>query len=74
MSIEWEYKYVVCNIGPYWDELYELYLKSFGPEGWELVHIMQFPNIYDDGKIHVKAYFKRRKMLLNEEARNETAY
>jgi len=63
MSEKWEYRVEYCSVGKYYDYMLELYLKPLGDEGWELVHITEWPiNLADCASdVHLKAYFKRRK-------------
>jgi hypothetical protein len=52
-----------CDVGKYYDELFELWLKPAGDAGWELIHISERPGDTSD-TLHLKAYFKRPAAVL----------
>lgn len=54
---QWEYCTATSEVGPYFDSLVELHLKPLGQQGWELIHIVQWPT--EGNSVIVKAYLKR---------------
>ena len=55
--MKWEYKCEQCIVGPYYDELLEVWLKPAGKDGWEVIHITE--RRWPGDQVHLKAYFKR---------------
>ena len=59
MSEHWEYKHIECEVGMYCDEFVEIHLKPAGEDGWELIHIVEFP-MHKPNTVLLKGFLKRR--------------
>lgn len=57
MTQQWEYRTETAEVGTHYDSLTELHLTPLGRQGWELVHISEWP-VSGQTKL-VKAYLKR---------------
>lgn len=54
---QWEYCTATAEVRSYFDSFVELYLALLGRQGWELIHIVQWPT--GGNSVIVKAYLKR---------------